>query len=232
MATKKVAPKAEEQKENIENVSEVLSRSEQFIENNQKKLLYALIAVLVVVVGIVFYSNNILAPKEKEAAELIFKGEAYFAADSFAVAINGDDIDYIGFEAIAKQYGITKTAKLAKTYMGLCYKGMGDYENAVKYLAKANAKDIIATPAIKAALGDCYVELGENAKAAATYMKAAKTHNNVLAPICLMKAARVFEADGKTAQALKAYEIIKNEYPLSQEGSEVDKYIERAKLAK
>ncbi len=229
MANKNAASKNDA---NMENVSEALSRSEQFIEKNQKLLLILLVAIVVVAGAIVLFKNNYLAPKNLEAAEMMFKGEQYFAADSFALALNGDDDEYIGFESIISQYGITKSAKLAKGYAGLCYKGLGDYENAIKYLSAAPKKDIMVGPAFEGAIGDCYVALGDNDKAASCFMKAAGMKNDVLAPMYLMKAARVYEADGKYGKALAAYQTIKKSYPLSQEGTEVDKYIARAEALK
>ena len=229
MANKKEAPKATQ---DIENVNEALSRSEQFIEKNQKLLLVILLAILVVAGGIVLYKNAYLAPKNIEAAELMFQGEQYFATDSFALALNGDGNDYIGFEAISQEYGITKAGKLAKAYAGLCCKNLGDYETAIKYLSSFSAKDIMVSPALTGAVGDCYVALGENLKAASYFLKAAKTDNDLLAPMYLKKAGRVFEAEGKYAQALSAYQTISEKYPLSAEGTDIDKYIERAKLNK
>ena len=228
MANTKPQPKQGE----VENVSEALSRSEQFIEKNQKTLLWILVAIFVVVAGILLYVNNYVAPKEKVAQTQIFKGEQYLAVDSFALALNGDDMDYIGFEAIAKQYKVTRTGRLANAYMGLCYKGMGDYELAAKYLAKGAGKDMIASPALTGAAGDCYVELGNAAKAVSYFEKAAKGGNSMLAPIYLMKAGLAYESLGQYGKALKAYETIKAEYPNSVEGSDIDKYIARAKLAK
>lgn len=232
MATKKVAPKAEENKDALEGMNEALSRSEQFIEKNQNTLLIALAAVIVVVGGILLYNNKVVLPKEQKAAEMIFVGEQYFAADSLDKALYGDDVDYIGFEEIAKKYAATKTGKLAKAYAGLCYKEKGEYETAVSYLSKANTSSLVAGPAFVGALGDCYVELGQVQKAASCFDKAAKTDNNLLAPIYLMKAGRAYESLGQWSKALAAYEIIKAQYPSSLEGSEIEKYIERAKLQK
>ena len=45
-----------------------------------------------------------------------------------------------------------------------------------------------------------------------------------------MKAAELYELNGKYSDALKLYERIKEEYPTSTEGSSIDKYIARAKL--
>ena len=232
MATKKVAPKAEENKDALEGMNEALSRSEQFIEKNQNTLLIALAAVIVVVGGILLYNSKVVLPKEQKAAEMIFVGEQYFAADSLDKALYGDDVDYIGFEEIAKKYAATKTGKLAKAYAGLCYKEKGEYETAVSYLSKANTSSLVAGPAFVGALGDCYVELGQVQKAASCFDKAAKTDNNLLAPIYLMKAGRAYESLGQWSKALVAYETIKAQYPSSLEGSEIEKYIERAKLQK
>ncbi len=229
MANNKPASKAEENKGDIQNVNEALSSTEQFIENNRKALLIALLAVIVVVALVLLYKNSYLAPKQKEAAELMFKGESYFGLDSLEIALNGDGDEYPGFEAIADDYKMTKSGKLANAYAGLCYKGLGDYENAIKCLTKVKTKDIMVSPSFIGAVGDCYVELGQNEKAIPYFMKAAGIHNDLLAPIYLMKAARVYEAMGNNAKALSVYETLKSEYPLSQEGTEVDKYIERVK---
>jgi hypothetical protein len=45
-----------------------------------------------------------------------------------------------------------------------------------------------------------------------------------------MKAAELYELDGKYPDALKLYERIKDEYPTSTEGSSIEKYIARVKL--
>lgn len=224
--------KEQEEKDDLLQVNEALSRSEQFIENNKKSLLIALAVIVLVVGGVFLFRNGYLKPKEKEAQAMIFMGESYFAVDSFQIALNGDGGEYIGFESIIDDYGITKTAKLAAAYAGLCYKSMGNYEKAIDYLDKCNSKDIMVSPALKGAIGDCYVELKELDKAADYFTQAASAENNVLSPLYLMKAGRVYEAMDKWGQALKVYAQIRDQYPLSQEGTTIEKYIERAKLKK
>ncbi len=223
-----MSKKNEETKDDLQQVNEVLSRSEQFIEKNQKSLLIALGVIVVLVSGVLLFRHTYQLPKEKEAQEMIFKGEQYFAADSFQIAVNGDGAGYIGFEAIIDDYRTTKTAKLAAAYAGLSYKSMGDFKKAVEYLQKCKAEDIMVSPALTGAVGDCYVELKEYDKAADYFEKAAAVENQLLSPIYLMKAARVYEKTEDWSKAIKTYEVIKTKYPLSQEGVEVDKYIERA----
>ena len=216
----------------MQQVNEALSSSEQFIEKNQKNLLIALAVIVVVVGGIIFFRHSYLAPREKTAQEMIYMGEQYFAMDSFQLALNGDGGEYIGFEGIIDDYSVTKTAKLAAVYAGLCYKNMGNFEKAADYLGRSNAGDIMVSPAIKGAIGDCYVEMGDLKKAVSYFEKAAEVKNELLAPIYLMKAGRAYEALEKWGKALKIYEQLKERYPLSQEGMDIDRFIERAKAKK
>ena len=224
--------KKAEGNEELKQVNEALGRSEQFIEKNQQKIIIALVAIIVVVAGILFFRHNYLVPREKAAQEMIYIGEKYFAVDSFKVALQGDGAEYIGFEGIIEEYGATKTADLAAAYAGLCYKNMGNYKKAIDYLKDSKAGDMMVSPALVGAIGDCYVELGKPEKAISYFEKAADVDNELLSPIYLMKAATVYESLEKYGKALNIYERIKKEYPLSQEGADVEKYIERAKTKK
>jgi len=217
-----------EEKDDLREIGNVLSRSEQFIEKNQKYLYIVLGVIVVAVSAVILFRHMYLMPKEQEAQEMIYVGEQYFAIDSFKVALNGDGANFIGFQGIIDDYGLTKTAKLASAYAGLCYKNMGDYDNAIKYLNKCKAKDIMVSPALLGAIGDCYVELKDYSKAVSFFRKAAETKNELLAPIYLMKAARVYEKTADLKNALKMYKRIQKEYPLTQEGLDVEKYIDRA----
>jgi tetratricopeptide (TPR) repeat protein len=219
-------------KDELQQVNEALTRSEQFIEKNQKNLLIALVAIVVVVTGVIFFRSSYLAPKEEAAQKLIFIGEQYFAIDSFQVALHGDGASFIGFEGIIDEYGSTKTAKLAAAYAGLCYKSMGNYETAIDYLGRSNADDIMVSPALVGSIGDCYVELGKTEKAISYFEKAGESENELLAPIYLMKAARAYESLQKYDKALKVYEQVQTKYPLSQEGVDIEKYIDRVKSQK
>ena len=75
-------------------VEEIVSKSEQFIENNSKKIIYGIIAVALVVGAVLGIKHGYLVPQEKKAAAAMFKGEQYFARDSFALALNGNGADY------------------------------------------------------------------------------------------------------------------------------------------
>ena len=80
------------------------------------------------------------------------------------------------------------------------------------------------------ALGNCYAQLGQNDKAAATLLKAAKrADNNTLSPLFYQQAGQLYEAVGNKDKAMDCYKTIKSDYPQSMQAQDIDKYIERLK---
>ena len=211
-----------------QNVGEILSRSERFIEKYQKQIIIGISAVILLVVVIMGVRHAYILPKSQEAENAIFKGENYFAQGQWDLALNGDSIDYIGFEEIISQYGFTKTANLAKAYAGVCYYRIGDFESALKYLKKFSADDRLISPAITGLVGDCYVDMGNVKEGIKWFNKAAdKADDSLLSPIFLKKAGLAYESEQEYKKAFDVYMKIKNKYPSSQEGSMIDKYIDR-----
>lgn len=215
------------------NVEEALTQSEAFLINNKKRIIGAVAAVIIVVVGIVMYKNLYVEPREEKAQAALFKGQEYFEADLYEQALNGDSIGFAGFAKVADEYSGTKAANLAKAYMGLCYAHLGQYDNAVKALDNFNGKDQIVAPAMKGAMGNCYAELGQLDKAASMLLSAADdADNNSLSPIYLQQAGEILVKLGKYDDAIKAYSKIKDKYFRSYQAMDIDKYIEQAKLLK
>lgn len=211
------------------NVQEALTRSEQFIEKNQKIILIVVAAVVLIVCAVLAFRNFYLAPKEKEAEAQIYKAQYYFEKDSFQLALTGND-EFLGFEAIKDEYGMTKTSKLANAYIGICYKELGQYDKAISYLKDFSANDEMISPAMIVAVGDCYVESGKIKEAIDYYLKAAdKAENDLISPFALKKAAIAYEELKEYKKAVNTYMIIKDKYYNTNEGYSIDKYIERAK---
>lgn len=225
MAKKAAKPAAKQEQKGLE---EALSRSEQFFENNKKTIFGILIAIIVVIAGGMLYKSKVVEPRELRASEAIFPGENYFMNGDYKSALEGDAYGFEGFEALSDQYSNTKAGKLAKLYTGLCYAQLDSMSAAVKYLEKFNGKDMMVAPSAMGALANCYVEMGQAAKAAATFEKAAqKADNNLLSPYYYFQAAVIYESLDKPALALKLYQTIKAQYPTSAEGADIDKYIAR-----
>lgn len=215
-------------------VEELVSKSELFIETYSKKIISGIIALIVVVGAIFAYRQLYSLPRQQKASAALFKGEQYFARDSFQLALNGNGADYDGFEAIIKEYGSTDAGNLAKAYAGICYAKLGENEKALNYLKSFSASDNMISPAVTIALGDCYVNMDNTKEGIKCFEKAAKDANNVvLAPIALKKAGIAYESLKQYKEAVKAYTTIKEQYFNSMEAADIDKYITRAsELAK
>lgn len=209
---------------------EMLSRSETFIEKNKKAIIGAIAAIVIIVAGVIIYKNYIKEPKEKAANEAIFKGQNYFQAQQYELALNGDSIDFIGFAKAAKEYSGTAAGELANYYAGICLARTGKYQEAISYLEKFDTGDRFITPAAKAAMGNCYAYLENYEKAASLLTEAAKMSGSFsVSPIWLRQAGEIYEKMGKKAEALNAYQTIKDKYSASYIAQDIDKYIERAK---
>ena len=221
--------KQEIKQEQMLNVGEAVSRSEEFINKNKKTIIGVVCAIVVLIAGSVLVSTLYIKPRAQKAAEALFAGERYFQNGNYEAALNGDQ-DYAGFEAVADEFGNTKAGKLAKAYAGISMAKLGRYEEAIPLLKSFKGKDALVAPSVLAALGNCYAQTGDEAQAAATLVKAANTaDNNLLSPAYLIQAGQIFEKLGKNADALKAYQEVKDKYYASSQAMDIDRYIERVK---
>jgi tetratricopeptide (TPR) repeat protein len=180
----------------LEGFETALTKSEQFIEDNQKTLTYVALGALIIVSLYLSFQKFIIEPKESEANENMFVAEQYFARDSFNLALNGDG-NYFGFIDISSDFKMTKSANLAKYYTGICYLQLGEYEEAISHLKKFSTSDIMISAVATGAIGDAYCELGEFSSAISYYEKAANNNPNSFAsPIYLSKAGQLHEEEG------------------------------------
>ncbi len=222
-----MAKKKTQQADNLQEIESALTRTEQFIEDNQKTITYIVLGILAVVVIYLGVRKFYVEPRQEEAQSQMFMAENYFEQDSFNLAVNGDG-NYLGFLDIIDTYGMTKSANLAKYYTGIAYLHMGQYEDAIEYLSDFKTHDILLEPVKEGALGDAYLELGNQDKALAQYKKAYTLNNNAFtSPIYMQKAATLMESMDDLENALALYKRIKTEYPESTEARNVDKFIAR-----
>ena len=221
MATKQNVNQGDER---LENVEEALSKTELWIENNQKTLWIIFIAVLVIAFGI--YGVSRYNKKRNEtASSQIFKAQQYFENEQYENALNGDG-NNLGFLDVIDDYGSTKTGKLAAYYAGISYMKVGNYEEALNYLKKYNNNDQVLSAMALGAMGDCYMELNDLHSAASYYGKAAaKNPNEFTSPMFLMKQGLTYEILNDYAKALNAYQTLKKDFPNSTEAFEVSKNI-------
>lgn len=212
---------------NLEGIEQALTRSEQFIEENQKALTYFLLGIIVILLIIIGGNRYYLKPLNEEAAADMYYAERFFEIDSFNLALNGYGT-YPGFLNVMDDYGLSKSAKISRYYAGVCYHQLGDHESAIELLNKFKTNDLLVGAAKYSTLGDAYVELGELNKAISAYKSGVeKYENNFSTPIMLKKMGLVYEELGQLDEALKAYQTIESTYPGTTEGREIKKYIGR-----
>lgn len=230
LKTNDMAKKNAQQTDNLQELESALTRTERFIEENQKPITYAVGAVIILVIAFLGINRFYLQPRQDEANTQMFMAQNYFERDSFNLAINGDG-NYLGFLDIIDDYGMTKAANLAKYYTGISYLHLGQYEDAIDYLKSFKTKDLLLGPIAEGAKGDARLELGDAQAALKHYRKAYQMNDNELtSPLYMMKAAKVLESQNDLNGALALYREIKEKYPETIEGQEADKYIARVEI--
>ena len=211
--------------QNLENVQESLSTAGMWIEKNKNAIEWTVLGVVFVVLAWVLLNMYVIKPKHVEASNENAKAVVYFQQGDYEKALNGDDAECVGFEAIANKYSYFQEGKLAALYAGICYYQLENYDQAAAFLKKFKANDANISPAAFQLLGDAYVQMEEYDKAASAFESAAKSGNEIIAPMSLKKAGFVYLEQGKKHAAKKAFESIKNNYPASSEAQDIDKYI-------
>lgn len=225
-----MSKKNETHKDQFENVENALSKTEHYIEENQKSLTIIVVAIIIIVGGYLGYKRFVETPMENESKSQMWMAEQYFAKDSFNLALNGDG-NYLGFLDIIEEYSITKSANLANYYSGISYLRLGQFENAIEYLKQFESDDKMVAPIAYGAIGDSYMELNNFDDALVFYNKAVNTsENNFTTPIYLMKIGVVHKQNGDYKKALETYKKIEKDFPNTAEGRQVSKYIAQVEV--
>ena len=223
------AKKTNSKVEKIESVGEAVSKTEVFFKNYGKTLAYIggglIVLAAVIILYIQFYAN----PLKQEAQGQTFTAEQYFRAEDYDKALNGDG-NALGFIQIIDEYG-DKAGEAIYLYAGICQLQLGNATEAISYLDKYRTDDAILTARAIACTGDAHSILNNFSEALKYYLQAANHADNVYAAAYLLKAGIICEEMGKPQEALTYYKRIKENYPSTPEGYEIDKYISRIEVA-
>lgn len=223
----------EKTEETFQAVEQTLSKSEQYIERNQKIVSWVLVGILGIFAIYLGYNRFIVEPNKVDAAEEIIYAQQAFEKDSFNLALNGDGEEFYGFAYIADTYSSTPMGQLAYYYAGICSMKEGDFESAIEYMSNYSGDDIMTAPLSKGIIGDANLELGNIDEAYSAYIEAAEMNENTItAPYYLKKAGMVAEMKGDYTKALEFYQRIKKEFKNSRFAQDIDKSIGRAKAQK
>ena len=208
-----------------ENLEQTISKTDKFFSENKKTLWGILIGAVVIALAVLAYVKFIYQPKVEEAMEQAIAAQNNFQAGNFELALKGDG-NTLGFEQVIEDYG-KKAGKSMFFYAGLCELQLGNYQEAINNLKQYSGKDKILSARALACIGDAYVGLEDYNTAVSYFEKAAKESDNLYSANYLLKAGITYEELGNESKALACYKEIKDKYPQSVEGYDIDKYISR-----
>ena len=214
-----------ESKEKTEAVVEAVSKTDLFFKENKNLIIGVAVAAVLVAFGIFAFQKWYYQPKAREAQQQLYPAEMAFKAESWETALNGDG-NNLGIAQVIEDYG-KATPAAAWFEAGICELQLGNYESAIDYLKNYKGKDAILKARSISCMGDAYVGLEDYAKALDCFVKAAGVIDNIYAAAYLLKAGVTAEQLGKNEEAFKYYKTIKEQYPQSMEGYDIDKYISR-----
>lgn len=223
-------------------LDETANKSEQWIEKNSKPLFFGLIAIAVIILGYLGYTKFISEPNQQEASnELAFprtffdKAEksAGVAADSlYNIGLTGGSTGKYGFTDIADEFSGTKAGNIANYYAGISYLKMKKYEEAIEYLSNFNSDDELLGATALGAIGDAFADINQAKDALDYYQKAAnKKQNDFTSPLFLFKAGQTAMSLKEYSTAEKLFTTIKQKYANTDQGRDIEKYINSAKYA-
>jgi tetratricopeptide (TPR) repeat protein len=212
-------------------IETAFDKTENYFEENKKSILLILGGIIALVGVYIGWKNFYQKPRNEEAATAMYPAQLWFQQDSFNLAVTGRG-DTLGFQGIVDEYGMSKSGNLAHYYLGVCYLRTGKFDQAIEQLEEYDGDDKFTPALALGMIGDAHMEKKDADKAIDFYLKAAdKNANKFTSPIYLKKAGLAYEAKGNNAEAAKLYEQIKVEFPESQEATQIDKYLARAKGA-
>lgn len=208
--------------------AKVVQRAKGFWEKFSKPVTYIGGALILILGAYYGYKKFYAEPREEKAADAIWHAQQYFQQDSIALALNGDG-QFAGFEKVAKSYAGTKAGNLAQFYAGVCALRLGDAKKAITYLEKFSTDSREIQAIAYARLADAYAETGKKSEAVEAYAKAGNYYpeQETLSAENLFRAGLLSETLGKNDDAIKYYKQVKEKFPRTDRGYQIDKYLAR-----
>jgi tetratricopeptide (TPR) repeat protein len=215
----------------------VIERARDFWTRYNRPLTIAAVVIIVVGGGWLGYTKFYKEPREKKAADAIFRAEESFRnslisqnQDSLLnLALNGGN-GASGFLKVIKDYSGTDAGNLAKYYAANCYVMLNDNAKALKYLKDYSTSSKLNQARAWKMMADIYADQGNYNDGLKYYKKAAEyfPENTEDASEYLWMAAYLAESKmNDKKQAIELYKKLKDEFPATFRGREADKYLAR-----
>lgn len=225
----------------FKSLDEGASKTEAWVEKNQKLIFGIVAGVAVAVLGYILYQKFIFEPKQAEAANEVYQANSYFEQalnattekDSlFNLALNGNVGKY-GLLDIADKYSGTPTGNVANYQAGMAYLNINKYQEAIKYLDQFSSDDMMLAPLAKGAIGDAFIQLNQPEEAYKYYKEAVTiSTNDVTTPRFLLKAGITALNLGKAGEAYAFFNRITEEFKDASEAAQAMTYKGQAEAMK
>ncbi len=210
----------------FKSLDEGASRTEAWVEKNQKVILGVVGVIAIAVLGYILYQKFYQEPQNIEASNEMYQSQSYYEQalnattekDSlFNLALNGGAGKY-GFIDIADKYSGTAAGNMANFYAGMTYLNLNNYQEAINFLDAYDGGDEMSGPLAKGGIGDAFMQLNQPEEALKYYKEAASLRKNgVTTPRFLLKAGVTALDLNRPAEALELFTQIVEEYKDSDE---------------
>lgn len=216
-----------ETRTSLDEINDQLTGLEQKVQDNQKKIMWGIVAVLAVICLILVWIYAVRRPGIEAADNAV--GQA-----DLTLNLGNDSLALVQYKQVADDYGYEAGNRAALNAAILLYKDK-KYEEAITYLKKYSPNESLIGASSQSLMGDCYVNLKEYDKAIDCFRKAADISDNNphYTPAFLLKEATVLREQKDYKAEATVYEQIVKEYPNygAEIGVDMQKYLERAKDA-
>ncbi len=208
----------------LDNVNETLTGIEQKVQNNQKVIMWVIIAAAALVCIVLGYYYGIRRPGIEAANNAI--GQA-----DITLAMGNDSLALKQYQQVADEYGYDAGNRARLNAAILLYQ-QGKYQEALDYVKGYSGSDDIIAAGAKSLEGDCLVNLKKYDEAIGCFREAAKISdgNPYYTPVFMMKEATVQRELKNYKAEAELYRAIDREYPEYAASQQIDfeKYITRA----
>ncbi|MEZ4817070.1 MAG: hypothetical protein R2776_03770 [Flavobacteriaceae bacterium] len=222
-------------------LDQTASRTEAWVEKNQKIIFGVVGAVAIGVLGYILYQKFVQEPNQLEAVTEVTQANSYYeqavnattAKDSlYNLALNGNAGKY-GLLDIADKYSGTPTGNVANYQVGMAYLNTYKYQEAINYLDKFSTDDPLLGPLAKGGIGDAFAQLNQPEEAYKYYKEAvAMSSNEMTTPRFLLKAGIMALNLGKAGEAYDFFNRITEEYKDAAEAAQAKIYKGQAEAMK
>jgi tetratricopeptide (TPR) repeat protein len=204
----------------------VYARAWDFFDKNRMLVYGILAAIVLVALGAVAYGYY-QSQRAQEAQEALARSIRDYEQENYRLALDGTETA-IGLLAVADEYGGTEAGNLARYYAADALFRLGELDEALRSFQAYEKGDDFLGASAYAGEAAVYESQGDFARAGELYERAATVREDqFMGPQYLLNAGRAYAEAGQYAEALAAYEMIREAYPESSLADGVDFYIAR-----